>query len=211
MQLVLVQVRHLVRPRIDRLAALESDRISNLLSAPKMTNGIGFLHSPDGKGNLHGVSSPFHAEHLLQTDNSCMGEKKKSAHTDDLSTFAGRLRHAMDRKGANANRIEVKTGAITRQAIGMMLSGQTGKPSWAKLVLLSTYLGVRPEWLAEGESPMFPAPVLKDEEVSLIEHYRAMSRTHQKDLRDIAERWSDEDDGNPGHHSPHSPRPHRRQ
>lgn len=117
----------------------------------------------------------------------------------------------MDRKGANANRIEVKTGAITRQAIGMMLSGQTGKPSWAKLVLLSTYLGVRPEWLAEGENPMVPAPVLKDEEVTLIEYYRLMSKPHQKDLREIAERWSDEDDDNPGHQSPQPTRPHRRQ
>lgn len=208
---VLVQVGHFIRPRMDRLATLEPHDIGDFLSAPKMTNGIGFLHTANGKGDLHGMSRTFHAEHLLRPDNSVMAQKKKLAHIEELSTFPGRLRFAMGRKGTNANKIEVKTGAITRQAIGMMLSGQTGKPSWNKLVLLSSYLGVRPEWLAEGETPMVPAPILKDEEVSLIECYRLMSPVHKKDLREIAERWSDENDDDQVPPQPTSQRPHRRQ
>jgi hypothetical protein len=116
---------------------------------------------------------------------------------NDLSTLAARLRFAMDRKKTNANRIEIETGEISRQAVGFMLDGTTTKPTWDKLVLLSAYLGVRTEWLAQGEGAMFPTPQLKDEEIELIEHFRAMSNSHRKDLQDIAERWADEDDNTP--------------
>lgn len=114
---------------------------------------------------------------------------------NDLSTLAARLRFAMDRKRTNANRIEIETGEITRQAVGFMLDGTTTKPTWDKLVLLSAHLGVRTEWLAQGEGAMLPTPQLKDEEIQLIEYYRSMSKLHRKDLCDIAERWADEDDG----------------
>lgn len=126
------------------------------------------------------------------------GQQGPHAHmAPELSTFAARLQHAMDRKKTNANRIEVETGDITRQSIGFMLSGKTAKPTWDKLVLLANHLGVRPHWLADGEGPMLPTPELKDEEIELIEHFRHMSATHRKDLCDIAERWADEDDDGP--------------
>lgn len=59
---------------------------------------------------------------------------------------------------------------------------------------------------------MQPTPILSDKELALVEHFRAMSRSHQKDLCDIAERWADEDDGDPstGHKS-FPQRNHRRQ
>lgn len=99
----------------------------------------------------------------------------------------------------NPNRIEVKTnGAVTRQAIYAMLSGATGKPTWDKLVLLCAQLGVRPEWLAEGELPMHPAPHLDDEEIALVQAFKEMSHAHQRDLTEIARRWAEEDSDDRG-------------
>jgi transcriptional regulator with XRE-family HTH domain len=129
----------------------------------------------------------------------------------DLSTLAGRLRFAMARKETNANQIEVDTGEeIKRQTVGFILSGKTLKPTWDKLLLLANHLGVRPHWLAEGEEPMLPSPTLKDEEVELIEHFRHLSSSHQQDLRDLAERWADQDREGPGSRHPPGHRPPKR-
>lgn len=120
---------------------------------------------------------------------------------DGSASFAHRLREALERKGVNPNQIEVeleKRGIrFARQTIYAMLSGSTGKPTWDKLVLLCEVLGVRPEWLAEGELPMHPAPVLDDAEIQLIQNFRAMSHPHKRDLADIAERWADGDTEDP--------------
>jgi transcriptional regulator with XRE-family HTH domain len=129
----------------------------------------------------------------------------------DLSTVAGRLQLAIDRNKSNANKIEVDTGGeITRQAVRLILKGVTLKPTWDKLLLLANNLGVRPHWLASGEEPMLPTPTLKDEEVELIQHFRHLSPTHKQDLRDLAERWADQDGEGPGQRPAPAIRPPRR-
>lgn len=92
-----------------------------------------------------------------------------------------------------------------------MLSGRTGKPTWDKLVLLCAFLGVRPEWLADGELPMTPAPLLDDTETELIQAYRRMSAGHQRDAAEILKRWAEEDSENPRASDFHHPRNGRRQ
>lgn len=140
-----------------------------------------------------------------------MGKKSDTAHIDSVdATLAARLRKAMTLKAVNANQVEIATG-ITRQAIYLMLKGTTEKPSWPVLVKLCEYLGVRPEWLADGELPMYPAPVLDDDEIQLIEDYRTMSRPHQKDIRDIATRWAEEDAESPSKGRPFRVRPPKHQ
>jgi transcriptional regulator with XRE-family HTH domain len=122
----------------------------------------------------------------------------KVAQAEELSTFAARLAFAIRKRKTNANRIELATG-MARQTVYLLLAGKTAKPSWPTLVKLCDHLGVRPEWLAEGDEPMAPNPILDDVEMRLIESYRAMSHSHQKDLRTIADQWANEDDADPRH------------
>jgi hypothetical protein len=135
---------------------------------------------------------------------------KTSSHTvahdqEAQDTLASRLALAMKLKGVNANQIETATG-IPRQAIYAARDGKSLKLMGDTLVKLCEYLGVRPKWLADGELPMHATPSLDQDEVQLIENYRHMSPANQKALRDIAERWSEEDDPKPGKHRPF-PRP----
>lgn len=134
------------------------------------------------------LTTPF----ASPADNGDM-TKKAIAHDDDLSTLGGRLAFLFRIRKTNPNRIEVSTG-ITRQAIGLMLKGTTGKPSWPVLVKLSDHLGVRPEWLADGEEPMVRAATVNDDaEARLLRDFREMSAGHKRDLTDIARRWAEED------------------
>lgn len=142
------------------------------------------------------MSSPLTTELLRPAHNVGMGKQLTTSPPDDLSTFAGRLAFAIRKKGTNANQIEVKTG-MARQTVYLLLQGKSAKPTWPILVKLCDHLGVRPEWLAEGDEPMKPVPKLDEAEVALIESYRALSDAHQKDLRDIADRWASEDDSSP--------------
>lgn len=104
----------------------------------------------------------------------------------------------MERKGVNANQIQVVMASagyhLPRQTIGNMLRGRTKVPRWDKLVQISAYLGVRPEWLADGVLPMYPVPTLDEAEMALVQSFRALSSQHQRDLCDIAERWAETDD-----------------
>lgn len=120
--------------------------------------------------------------------------------------LVGRLKQAMRLRDMNPNRIEVMTG-IKRQTLYAALKGQTQNFSWPKLVQLSECLGVRPEWLAEGALPMYPPPILDDGEIQLIQDYRDMSESHQKDLVEIARRWASEDGAPPSRGSPFRPKP----
>jgi transcriptional regulator with XRE-family HTH domain len=122
-------------------------------------------------------------------------------------TFRSRLKEAMARTGVNANQMSVAMAKLgyhlPRQTIGNMLRGRTKMPRWDKLVLISGYLGVRPEWLADGVLPMEPAPFLDDSERKLVEAFRRMSPQHRGDLEDIAERWAEADGSPPDPSRPH--------
>lgn len=141
-----------------------------------------------------------------------MGAKEERP---DTGTLAGRLALAMELKGRmNANQLAERTGK-TRQAVGKVLNGKTQQLYWDTAVEYATELGVRPEWLQKGILPMYPAPELKDdEEIKLIEDFRHMSASHQRDLVEIARRWAEEDDGDdtPTQHPFHrAPKPPPRQ
>lgn len=210
MQSELVQVRDLLAPGVDPLPRFEPARERNTLGASEVANGVGGQHGPHGKWRLHRVSTPRVGTPARLIHNSQM--LSASLHPDDAQTFAGRLELAMKRKGVNANQMQVamaKAGYhLPRQTLGNMLRGRTKRPTWDKLVLISSYLGVRPEWLADGVLPMLPAPMLDDNELQLVLAFRAMSPNHQKDLCDIAERWAESDgDDDPGpSHGTYSPR-----
>jgi transcriptional regulator with XRE-family HTH domain len=113
-----------------------------------------------------------------------------------LETLADRLRYAMDFRKTNPNQIEVATG-IKRQTLYAVLKGETENFTWVKLIALSEHLGVRTEWLARGEWPMYPMPTLEESEVQLVHDFRQLSPGHQRDLADIAHRWAEEDDEEP--------------
>lgn len=127
---------------------------------------------------------------------SCMGAKSKGPPPDaDTGTLSGRLKLAMYLKGdTNPSQIETAIG-IPRQTLYAALSGKTEKFTWDILMPLSDHLGVRHKWLQDGELPMYPSPQLSDpEEIQLVDNYRHMSPSHQRDLAEIARRWADEDD-----------------
>jgi transcriptional regulator with XRE-family HTH domain len=136
-----------------------------------------------------------------------MGATRKDIAPPDPGTLQGRLQLAMylkDRK-MNANKLALATG-LSRQAIRLVLKGVTQKLLWETAVIYATELGVRPRWLQDGELPMYPAPELKDdEEIRLIDDFRHMSLSHQRDLAEIARRWAEEDGDDP------SPRPFGRE
>jgi predicted XRE-type DNA-binding protein len=138
------------------------------------------------------------------------GDMKKIAPTTATGQAAtqglvGRLKQAMRLRDMNPNRIEIATG-IKRQTLYAVLRGQTQNFSWPKLVQLSECLGVRPEWLADGGLPMYPPPTLDDDEIQLIQDYRDMAESHQKDLAEIARRWAQEDGAPPSRGSPFRPK-----
>lgn len=128
----------------------------------------------------------------------------------ELSTFAERLQQAIDRKKTNPNQIEVRVG-ITRQAIYAMLKGTTANPTLPNLSKLCEFLGVRQDWLANGELPMFPAPALDDEEIDLVDSFRQLSPQHQRDIAEIVKRWAEEDSSSSSHPAYTTSRNHRRQ
>lgn len=125
--------------------------------------------------------------------NPCVGIKHDQAHNPE--TLAGRLQIALDLRDVNPNKVEIATG-ISRQTLYAVLNGKTDHFLHETLVVVCDYLGVRPTWLADGELPMYPPPVLSEEEVELISSFRAMSASHRRDLADIAQRWAGEDDPN---------------
>jgi hypothetical protein len=133
-------------------------------------------------------------------------------HKEDPGTLAGRLRLAMEAKNRmNANQLAIATG-FTRQQVGKVLNGVTKKLLWDTAVIYAGVLGIRPDWLQDGELPMYPIPRLKsDEEIRLIEDFRHMSPSHQRDLAEIAQRWAEEDNDGPNSHpfSPHKRPPHQ--
>lgn len=132
----------------------------------------------------------------------------------DLSTMAGRLSFAMSRrgpKGTNPNQIEARTG-VFRQTLYQILAGVNANLSSPNLVKVCDDLGIRPQWLTDGDEPMIAQPILKEEEIDLVVHYRQLSHTHQKDILDLAEKWAgDDDDGDGNRPGTRSPPPHRRQ
>lgn len=123
-----------------------------------------------------------------------------------LETLADRLRYAMDLRKTNPNQIELATG-IARQTLYAVLKGDTENFTWVKLTAVSGHLGVRSEWLARGEWPMYPMPSLEEGEIQLIYDFRHLSPGHQRDLADIAHRWAEEDDDDAPKGASFRPRP----
>lgn len=159
------------------------------------------------------MSIPFGTPRNRVVHNRGMGAKtvkSDASHIEDHDvSLASRLKRALTLRGTNPNRVEIATG-ITRQTLYAVLNGQTENISRPILVKLCDHLGVRPEWMADGELPMNPAPALNDEEIQLIEDFKHMSPSHQRDLCEIASRWAEEDDVTPSRSRPY-PRPPRRQ
>lgn len=124
----------------------------------------------------------------------------------DTGTLKGRLELAMELARTNASKIETMLG-IKRQTLYRVLSGKTQVMTWDVASRLAEHLGIRAKWLQDGERPMHPVPELKDDdEVQLIESFRHMSPSHQRDLAEIAKRWAEEDDDD----RDHSSNPYRR-
>lgn len=183
--------------------------MGDLLGTAEEANGVGLEHGRNGNDRFQSVSTARATRFQGLVHNSRMQSAGGTVH-DPEPSFPDRLRSAMERKGVNANQMQVamaKAGYhLPRQTIGNMLRGRTRMPRWDKLVLISSFLGVRPEWLADGVPPMIPTPQLDEAEMQLVLAFRAMSMHHRKDLCDIAERWaeSDEDD-DPGPKTPTYP------
>lgn len=196
-EVVLVLFGHFGGPEVDGLPGLEAAGMSQLLSAAEVLDRVGLLHKPDGKRVSQRVSSPFTTGGCEVIHNPAMKIKKDDAHDWPEDTLAQRMAKAIKLKDTNPNQIEQATG-ITRQTFYAVLSGETQNLSGPVLVKSCEYLGVRHKWMADGELPMYPTPKLEEHELQLIEHYRHLSEAHQKDLRDIAERWSEEDDPRSG-------------
>lgn len=115
----------------------------------------------------------------------------------DLSTLSGRLAFALLGKDSNPNQVETATG-VKRQTLYAVLAGRTQILTWDVLTKIAENLGVRPEWLQEGQMPIHPVPELRDEEeIQLIYDFREMSHYHRRDLADIAKRWAEEDSDKP--------------
>jgi hypothetical protein len=191
------------------LAALEAAGMGKFLNSPKVANGIGFLHTANGNRVSQRLSNTFRTGASKVIHNPRVGKKQVVAHESTETTLAERLQAAMSLRGipTNPNKIETATG-ITRQTLYAVRDGKTQKLLWETCVKLAAYLGVRPEWLNDGELPMHPVPKLEDDdEIQLIEHYRHLSPSHQKDIRAIAERWAEEDDPHPSKTRPFSTNP----
>lgn len=89
----------------------------------------------------------------------------------DMTTFAGRLAFAMKQAGKVQADIaeELK---VSQQAVSLWLKGEGGKKYSAMLAKL---LGIRAEWLAEGDGGMKEEFSLTDKEKALILAYRKRS------------------------------------
>lgn len=72
-----------------------------------------------------------------------------------MDTLASRLAHAMKLKGVKIPALVAETG-MTYQGIKKILDSKTASIQYENLVLLCKFLGVRPDWLARGEEPIYP-------------------------------------------------------
>lgn len=130
--------------------------------------------------------------------NPRMGKSAVESKTEgNLSTLAGRLAFALTQKDSNPNKVETAVG-VKRQTLYAVLAGRTQILTWDVLTKIADNLGVRPEWLQEGQMPIHPVPELKEEEeIQLIYDFREMSVYHKRDLAEIAKRWAEEDADKP--------------
>ncbi|MCA1909239.1 MAG: helix-turn-helix domain-containing protein [Magnetospirillum sp.] len=99
--------------------------------------------------------------------------------------FAGRMEFAAKQAG-NATRLAESTG-ISRRAIGDYLSGNA-EPSRPRLIAIAAAAGVRLEWLATGQGPVFPdgdreGKVSSDLDVSALEAVIAAVEDHLRQRR----------------------------
>lgn len=198
METELIDGRHHFRPAVHRLARAKPADVGHVLCAAVMPDRVQLKHARHGNGRCRKMSTAATAAPATLIHNPAMRGQKHEAE----STFPGRLREAMERKSINANQIQVAMARagfhLPRQTIGNMLRGRTKVPRWDKLVIISAFLGVRPEWLADGVLPMIPTPTLDESELQLVQAFRALSQQHRRDLCDIAERWAETDAEAPG-------------
>jgi DNA-binding XRE family transcriptional regulator len=158
------------------------------------------------------MSNAFCTITVKDIHNPLVGKKQIVAHEETIDTLAERLEAAMAARGTNPNKVANAVG-IERQTLYAVASGKTQKLLWETCVKVAAHLGIRPEWLNDGELPMHPAPKLRDDdEIQLIENYRHLSDAHRKDLRDFAAKWAEEDDPTPSKSRPFTTRiPNRKQ
>ena len=94
----------------------------------------------------------------------------------DLSTYAGRLRFAMDRKGQNNQSVLARKVGVKPQAIQYLLDARNGATGSKHTAALADALAINSRWLATGEGAMEAteptndstfAPSLPDDAIAL--------------------------------------------
>lgn len=102
------------------------------------------------------------------------------------TTFSARLKLALAAKGMEPIGLAKAIGA-RKQTVYYWLKGTTKNPDSINLGRCAARLGVRSEWLQNGELPMFAPPEVGEEEAQLVGYYAKMDPERRKSLMEIAE------------------------
>lgn len=94
-------------------------------------------------------------------------------------TLADRLKLAMKSRGIVTGAALAKLAIVERQTVYYWLDGTTKNIETITLLRVSRALGVRPEWLLNGELPTYAPPIPTEDETQIIGFYRRMTASDQ--------------------------------
>lgn len=197
MELVLINVRHLIGPGINGLARFEPHDISHALGAAEKFNGFGFLHP--AMVNLLGnecqgdLSATDGKSAFIRGMKQATVSKKKTVVTNEPGTLSERLTAAIAGRMTRAG-LASKVG-VMRQTAYYWFNGKTKSIDSETALKVAKLLGVNQEWLQTGKGAMYAQPELNDDEAQLIGFFRRMNETDKGVFMKMARNLARDADG----------------